>query len=99
MTIQPNEEEAIQIWKILVEHCGLFDEEVEMNRFMWVQSKDKICREFRFQGKLGFGGKFRVRPDSWYVDCYQEDETAEILEAIKAANMALAQLLANRHLN
>ena len=30
--------------------------------------------EFRFQGSLGFGGKFWVRNDgTMYVDCYPED--------------------------
>jgi len=31
------------------------------------------CTEWRFQGSLGFGGKFRYPRMS--VDCYPEDET------------------------
>ncbi len=54
-------------------------------------------QEFRFQGKLGFGGKFYYRPNYQsnepraYVSCYLEDETPERLRIIKEANAALEQ--------
>jgi hypothetical protein len=43
------------------------------------------CREFRFQGGLGFGGKFW--PDEpARVTCYSEDETPERLAIIERVN-------------
>lgn len=45
--------------------------------------------EFRFQGCLGFGGKFHM--DDWRmrVSCYSEDETPENLELIGRINSVL----------
>ena len=48
--------------------------------------------EYRFQGALGFGGKFRNHGYGWRVDCYSEDETPERLAMIESANAALAEL-------
>jgi hypothetical protein len=51
------------------------------------------CTEWRFQGNLGFGGKFRLRSDlSCAVDCYPEDETPARRETIQKANSALKEL-------
>jgi hypothetical protein len=50
------------------------------------------CDEYRFQGNLGFGGKYRRRTNT--VDCYLEDETPERLQIIKRLNEALARLAA-----
>lgn len=50
------------------------------------------CREYRFQGVLGFGGKFWNDGGPWRVDCYPEDETRERLEAIAGTNQALRLL-------
>lgn len=33
--------------------------------------KKEECKEFRFSGKLGFGGKYRSETNT--VDCYHED--------------------------
>ena len=54
-----------------------------------------ICREYRFCGALGFGGKFRNngnRNNTPHVDCYPEHETPERLAMIEAANRRLATL-------
>ena len=48
------------------------------------------CREWRFQGKLGFGGKYRSETNK--VDCYREDETTEVLLLIDDINHALSLL-------
>jgi hypothetical protein len=50
------------------------------------------CREYRFMGALGFGGKFWQQ--SMTVTCYPEDETPERRAIIERANAALADLLA-----
>lgn len=48
------------------------------------------CDEYRFQGKLGFGGKYRRKTNT--VDCYSEDETPERLAIIERLNAELAKL-------
>ncbi len=48
--------------------------------------------EFRFQGKLGSGGKLYIERQGLRVACYPEDETQERLAAIDKANEALAAL-------
>ena len=58
---------------------------------------DHVCREYRFCGALGFGGKFRNNgnhDNTPYVDCYQEDETPARLKMIACANVRLAALFA-----
>jgi len=52
-------------------------------------SKD-ACTEWRFCGRLGFGGKFRSQ--SFTVDCYKEDETPERVKIIADINTALEGL-------
>jgi hypothetical protein len=49
--------------------------------------------EWRFQGCLGFGGKFWIQHDRWYVNGYREDETPENRRCAARANARLAQLL------
>lgn len=43
--------------------------------------------EYRFQGKLGFGGKIVHQTYSgFYVQCYREDETPERLKMLEDMN-------------
>jgi len=51
---------------------------------------DTPCDEWRFQGSLGFGGKYWRKENR--VTCYPEDETQERLETITATNAALSML-------
>lgn len=48
--------------------------------------------EWRFQGKLGFGGKFWLSNGRWYVSCYSEDLTPERIELVKRINDLLEDL-------
>jgi hypothetical protein len=48
------------------------------------------CREFRFQGLLGFGGKFW--PEENVVTCYSEDRTPERLAIIERTNERLKDI-------
>lgn len=48
--------------------------------------------EFRFQGDLGFGGKFYNASDKWRVGYYQEDHTPERDEAVWRVNHKLQSL-------
>lgn len=45
--------------------------------FLYEFQKTKPCREWRFSGNLGFGGKFRLNNNGMYVDYYSEDETTQ----------------------
>ncbi len=79
-------EVASKIYDMLQQHCGATD----YWRENFLQCQGDGCREYRFQGSLGFGGKFWS--ESWRVSCYIEDETPERMQAIKAANESLAEL-------
>lgn len=52
--------------------------------------------EWRFQGSLGFGGKFWMQDNlKCSVSCYREDETPEREKTIAKANLALSALVAD----
>lgn len=86
-------------YTILVEECGA--PETGRARFLAVSGglRRGALGEYRFQGALGYGGKFHTRylarSDrlSASVDCSQEDETPERREMIRRANLRLAALL------
>jgi hypothetical protein len=84
-------EQANAVYDILVEHCGAVEQERE--RFTERQTYER-CSEYRFQGALGFGGKFRRNGwgDRWCVDAYEGDLTAERRTMIDRANAALNAL-------
>lgn len=59
--------------------------------FIYNYTKDKYkSDEWRFQGHLGFGGKYRGERN--VVDCYQEDETPERRRLVKKINKELKKL-------
>lgn len=58
--------------------------------FVFAHTEASPCDEFRFQGNLGFGGKYRRKTNR--VDCYHDDAAAGRLALIKAANASLALL-------
>lgn len=85
-------EKANKIYDLLVSIGGAY--EGMRDDFVYAHlDKEYPCREWRFGGKLGFGGKYR----SYYntVDCYSEDETPNRLEIIEKLNTALAKLKIN----
>ena len=89
------EQQARTVLKILIEECGhkVFDPR-EGDAFMRIIMKS-LCREYRFIGALGFGGKFRNNGNNNntpYVDCYREHETPARLEMIDRANARLREL-------
>lgn len=87
------EGQARQVWRILVEECQAsavhFDEMAFVIEFSRPSSFPG-AREWRFQGCLGFGGKFRFPALS--VDCYPEDSNPEREAALTRANLRLAEL-------
>jgi hypothetical protein len=50
--------------------------------------------EWRFQGSLGYGGKFRRCPYGmrYSVDCYPEDETTERVDIMRCVDAMLSQM-------
>jgi len=69
------EEKANKIYDLLVSIGGA--NESDRSDFIFHHCTSVYgCSEYRFQGKLGFGGKYR---SGWNgVTCYHETETEEI---------------------
>lgn len=81
------------IWNVLVAVCGANRDEDEFSSFeAYIEERESL--EYRFQGKLGFGGKVWIDRDRPFgeIGCYEEDETPERLEMIKNANELLASI-------
>lgn len=73
--VHMTEEEAQKVWDILVEECDAGSRGRE--QFVATVTKGETpCREYRFQGALGFGGKLYMEPRRWSVGYYSEDESA-----------------------
>jgi hypothetical protein len=51
--------------------------------------------EWRFSGRLGFGGKLHLTHDRLYVSCYPEDSTPGREAAIARVNESLAGVAAS----
>lgn len=81
---------ANKIYDILVKEAGA--PECYRDNFVYVESKEN-CHEYRFQGDLGFGGKFWNDDNKWYVACYAEDETPERLKIIETTNKELQDFI------
>lgn len=82
-------ETANKIYDVLVEFGGA--NETMRNSFIYHHSESKdVCTEWRFSGKLGFGGKYHSQTNK--VDCYREDETPERNQLITEINTLLASV-------
>jgi hypothetical protein len=94
------EDQANAVWDVLVAHAGASDDpDSALGRriFVLYMTGGHPPDEFRFIGRLGFGGKFWVGGrDGWYVTAYPEDmrRRPEIGQAVEATNDALAELQA-----
>lgn len=76
-----------EVWTILVEECGADD----LTRSGFV-AHWPACREYRFMGALGFGGKVWSSGGRLYVTCYYEDETPLRAQMVLRANERLSHL-------
>jgi hypothetical protein len=85
-----NTEIADKIYDILVAECGATED--WRTHFIYSTSQRYPSIEYRFQGALGFGGKFWTDRSRWYVNCYSEDETPERATMIERTNGLLAKL-------
>jgi hypothetical protein len=88
-------EQANKIYDLLIEHAGA--SESWRDDFLYHQTREHVP-EYRFQGLLGFGGKFRRnsrwygKGETWLVDCYPEDRSPERDKLVEATNKALSAL-------
>ena len=84
-------EQANKIYNILVNLGGASEDMRDSFVYHHIDDKtDKnheICTEWRFMGKLGYGGKYRSRYNT--VDCYKEDETKTTLKLVNEINELL----------
>ena len=85
------------VYDLLVKHAGARESEDARERFVLAFTQVEYqCTEYRFQGSLGFGGKFyrntyRVGGEHW-IGCYPEERTPEREMAIRIVNGLLAQM-------
>ena len=88
-------ETANKVYDILIKYAGASDHDYERRSFVHHQTKkDDVCREYRFKGKLGFGGKLirRHYDTRMCVSCYLEDMTDAREKIIIETNKALNEL-------
>ena len=78
-------ERANKIYDILVKKGGAYER--MRGAFIYYTIEDMSWDEWRFSGKLGFGGKYRSGKNE--VDCYSEDENPERLQIIEEINKLL----------
>ena len=101
--IRISREQAASVRAILEQECGLTTDSQGRDGFIMTISDPVMeCQEYRFQGALGFGGKFRNNgnfDNTPYVDCYPEDRTPERMAMIERANTRLARLFGTDHRN
>lgn len=89
------EPQARAVLKILIEECGHRVIHPRDGDMFVLHVTEPDCREYRFCGALGFGGKFRNngnQNNTPHVNCYPEHETPARLKMIEAANGRLAEL-------
>ena len=82
-------ENAQKIYDLLVCIGGASESMRESFIYHHCESEDG-CGEWRFQGKLGFGGKYYSRMNK--VDSYTEDRTQEVENIINELNDKLCNL-------
>ncbi|MFA5152820.1 MAG: hypothetical protein WC554_09695 [Clostridia bacterium] len=89
-----NKELANKVYDVL-EEIGASS--VMRDAFIHTQTTEE-CREWRFMGALGFGGKFWNEYSyinnkyEWRVSCYLEDENPKREKIIKETNKKLKEL-------
>lgn len=94
-TVPLPEVTANAVYEILERECGA----PAHGRWTFVSefTSERPTHEWRFQGALGFGGKFYFNLNDdrpMRVGCYREHETSERLAMMARANDALVTLFA-----
>lgn len=95
---------AHRAYDLLVLHCGASADTDDRERFVafHTRSHPDAHTEWRFQGSLGFGGKFWTQawaeaPFDLRVTHYPEDHTPARCAAVETVNKALRALAAHHH--
>ncbi len=90
MIMKPNEPAfpASETFDVLVKHAGA--SESMRGDFVHNHTSETPCDEYRFQGTLGFGGKYWRKTNS--VSFYTEDTNADRIKTFTETNKALAML-------
>lgn len=68
-------EQAVKVYDILVRECDADPTQAPaFVQYMTSPQADHLGgKEWRFGGRLGFGGKLYVYSHVWHVNCYDED--------------------------
>lgn len=77
-----------RVFDLLILHGGAH--ESMRSDFIFNHTSESPCNEYRFQGSLGFGGKYYREKSR--VSCYSEDENTKRIVAIRVLNDALQEL-------
>lgn len=86
------EEQAQDYWNLIFLHGGAHpNDQPAFVRYMMMASQ--FPKEYRFQGRLGWGGKAHFDGKRAYVSCYTEDDTPERDLIKKLLNEELRGLL------
>jgi len=88
-----NRDQYEKVYDILVKMGGADPNPYTRSSFLYAHLEPPTCKEWRFQGKLGSGGKYWSGGNK--VDCYTEDETPKRRRLIKKINEALAKIVTN----
>lgn len=83
-------EQSNAVYDILKAYCGATEGRAGQNRQGFVSNHLAGCREWRFGGVFGFGGKFYL--DTFTVDGYQEDMGERHMRLRDMVNGKLADL-------
>jgi len=84
-----NKNLAHKVYNVLVEQGGA-DGKMRDVFVEYCTTDSDMHKEWRFGGKLGFGGKYYPRDNK--VDCYLENYSDITIALIKEMNQALANL-------
>jgi hypothetical protein len=90
-------EAANLIYDVIAEIGGAHESERANFVYHCSQASDGPPSEWRFCGKLDFGGKVYLDSDRWRTGCYREDDTPERSVLIAEMNMRL-ELLRRREI-
>lgn len=77
-----------EVYRTLMRYAGA--SAAEAFSFTWSHMHDTYLNEWRFQGKLSFGGKYWK--DRNEINCYREDETPERMQIIEETNAKLREV-------
>jgi hypothetical protein len=83
-----------EVWDLLVREAGASKREQDRQNFVYDYCQVEYpVTEYRFMGKIGFGGKFWRNAGEFYISCYREEETPEKTALIRKVNEGIKELV------